>query len=83
MLINETGGSVLGITDAVAVKMCGTTVPGAQTAVLGIYDPIDTTYGRIEPGADLNTFKLCSTLVLVPGVCGKKGAVLVKASMLQ
>ena len=81
VLINETGGAVLGITEPVAVKMCGATVPGAQTALLGVYDPNDTTYGGIETGAELDTFKLCNTLVLIPEVsdcvAGMKADVLV------
>ena len=60
VLINETGGAVLGITEPVAKKICGATVPSAQTAVLGVYDPNNTTYcgGGIENGAELDTFKL-------------------------
>ena len=85
MLINEKGGAVLGITEPVAVKMCGATVPGAPTALLGVYDPNDTTYGGIETGAELDTFKLCNTLVLVPGVSdcvlGMKADVLVTGGM--
>ena len=33
--------------------------------MLGVYDPNDTTYGGIETGAELDTFKLCNTLVLI------------------
>ena len=81
VLINETGGVVLGISEPVAVKMCGATVPGAQTAWLGVYDPNDTTYGGIETGAELDTFKLCNTLVLIlevsDCVAGMKADVLV------
>ena len=33
-----------------------------------MYDPNATTYGGIETGAELDTFKLCNTLVLVQGV---------------
>ena len=65
VLINETGGAVLGISEPVAEKMCGATVPGAQTALLGVYDPNDTTYGGIETGAELDTFKFCNALVLI------------------
>ena len=81
VLINETGGAVLGITEPVAVKMCGATVPGAQTALLGVYDPNDTTCGGIETGAELDPFKICNTLVLIlevsDCVSGMKAYVLV------
>ena len=81
VLINETVGALLGITEPFAVKMCGATVPGAQTALLGVYDPNDTTYGGIETGAELDTFKLCNTLVLIlevsDCVSGMKADVLV------
>ena len=62
VLINEKGGAVLGITEPVAVKMCGATVPGAQTAVLGVYDPNDTTYYGVETKtrAELDRFKHCN-----------------------
>ena len=61
--------------------MCGANVPGAPTALLGIYDPNDTTYGGNETGAELDTFKLCITLVLIlevsDCVSGTKADVLV------
>ena len=65
MLYNEPGGTVLGITEPVAVKICGATVLNAQTAVVGLYDQNDTTYGGIETRAELDTYKLCNTLVLI------------------
>ena len=81
VLINETGGAVLGINEPAAANMCGATVPSAPTALLGVYDAIDTTYGGIETGAELETFKLCNTLVLIlevsDCVAGMKADVLV------
>ena len=85
MLINEAVGAVLGITEPVAVKLCGATILGAPTALVGVYDPNDTTYGGIEIGAELDTFKLCNTLVLIlevsDCVSGMKADVLVIGSI--
>ena len=81
MFVTQTGAPVLGITEIVAIKMCGATVSCAQTAVIGVYDPNDTTYGGIETGVELDTFKLCNTLVLIlevsDCVSGTKADVLV------
>ena len=81
VLIKETVGAVIGITEPVAVEMCGAAVPGAPTASLGVYDPNHTTYGGTETGAELDPFKLCNTLVLIlevsDCVSGMKADVLV------
>ena len=65
------------------LKLCG--VPGAQRAVLGVYYPNDTTYSGTENGAELDTIKLCSSLVLAPevSVCvsGMKAGELVISGM--
>ena len=58
VLINETVGAVLGITEPVAVKMCGATVPGAQTALLGVYDPNDTIQLKLERSLTLLNFAI-------------------------